>query len=99
MSSACHHQTTAASNVPRNLGLEWRRKKCRLARFLTIIAIITTAGSAAPAQVLTPVEIRDPDMRALQQQYINDLKAVGQDIQGLRLKYHFYLNRKLDLDE
>jgi hypothetical protein len=61
--------------------------------------MITTAGSAAPAQVLTPVEIRDPDMRALQQQYINDLKAVGQDIQGLRLKYHFYLNRKLDLDE
>jgi hypothetical protein len=99
MSSACHHQTTEASNVPRNLGLEWRRKKCRLARFLTIIAMITTAGSAAPAQVLTPVEIRDPDMRALQQQYINDLKAVGQDIQGLRLKYHFYLNRKLDLDE
>jgi hypothetical protein len=35
----------------------------------------------------------------LQQQYINDLKVVGQDIQGLQLKYRFYLNRKLDLDE
>ena len=32
-------------------------------------------------------------------QYINDLKVVGQDIQGLQLKYRFYLNRKLDLDE
>ena len=38
-------------------------------------------------------------MRSLQQQYINDLKVVGQDIQALPLKYHFYLNRKLDLDE
>jgi hypothetical protein len=38
-------------------------------------------------------------MRSLQQQYINDLKVVGQDIQGLQLKYRFYLNRNLDLDE
>ena len=51
------------------------------------------------AQVLTPAEIKDPDLRSLQQQYINDLKVVGQDIQALPLKYHFYLNRKLDLDE
>jgi hypothetical protein len=61
--------------------------------------ILVVVGCRASAQVLTPVEIRDPDLRSLQQQYINDLKIVGQDIQALPLKYHFYLNRKLDLDE
>jgi hypothetical protein len=61
--------------------------------------VLVVVGCRASAQVLTPVEIKDPDLRSLQQQYINDLKVVGQDIQALPLKYHFYLNRKLDLDE
>src|ERR1700674_3358733 len=61
--------------------------------------ILVVVGCRTSAQVLTPVEIKDPDLRSLQQQYINDLKVVGQDIQALPLKYHFYLNRKLDLDE
>src|ERR1700675_604655 len=61
--------------------------------------ILVVVGCGASAQVLTPAEIKDPDLRSLQQQYINDLKVVGQDIQALPLKYHFYLNRSLDLDE
>jgi hypothetical protein len=61
--------------------------------------ILVVVGCGASAQVLTPAEIKDPDLRSLQQQYINDLMVVGQDIQALPLKYHFYLNRKLDLDE
>jgi hypothetical protein len=61
--------------------------------------ILVVVGCRASAQVLTPVEIKDPDLRSLQGQYINDLKVVGQDIQALPLKYHFYLNRRLDLDE
>ena len=61
--------------------------------------ILVLVGCRASAQVLTPVEIKDPELRTLQQQYINDLRVVGQDIQALPLKYHFYLNRKLDLDE
>jgi hypothetical protein len=61
--------------------------------------ILFGVGCCASAQVLTPGEIKDPDLRSLQQQYINDLKVVGQDIQALPLKYRFYLNRTLDLDE
>ena len=61
--------------------------------------ILVVVGCRASAQVLTPVEIKDPDLRSLQQHYINDLKVVGQDIQALPLKYHFYRNRRLDLDE
>src|ERR1700730_12663735 len=70
---------------------------CRIRRLALIV--IMAGASAATGQVLTPAEIRDPDLRSLQQQYLNDLKVVGQDIQGLQIKYHFYLNRTLDVDE
>lgn len=63
-----------------------------------VLILVAIAGSAM-AQVLTPTEIKDPDLRSLQQEYINDLRVVGQDIQALPLKYRFYLSRKLDLDE
>ena len=66
--------------------------------FLELILIVAGAGSVS-SQVLTPAEIKDPELRSLQQQYINDLKVMGEDIQTLPLTYHFYLNRKLDLDE
>lgn len=82
------HKAIAAAKIRRG----------RTFRLLVLILIVALGGTAS-AQVLTPSEIRDPDLRALQQQYINDLRIVGQDIQGLQLKYRFYLNRKLDLDE
>jgi hypothetical protein len=67
-------------------------------RRLSLILIIVVAGTAR-AQVLTPAEIKDPDLRLLQQQYMDDLKLVGQDILALPFEYRFYLSRKLDLDE
>jgi hypothetical protein len=73
-------------------------RSARKARLLVLITIMVVT-SGARAQVLTPAEIKDPDLRSLQQQYINDLRVVGQDIQALPLKYRFYLSRKLDLDQ
>ena len=70
----------------------------RKSSLLALIFIVVATG-AASAQVLTPAEIKDPDLRSLQQQYMNDLKLVGEDILALQLEYRFYLNRKLDLDE
>jgi hypothetical protein len=69
---------------------------CKIKRLMLILVV---AASAASAQVLTPAEIKDPDLRSLQQQYMNDLKLVGQNILALPFEYHFYLSRKLDLDE
>ncbi|HKD02138.1 MAG TPA: hypothetical protein VKB77_06910 [Terriglobales bacterium] len=51
------------------------------------------------AQVLSPAEIKDPELRALQLQYMDELKAVGQEIVSHSFDYPFYLSRKLDLDE
>jgi hypothetical protein len=56
---------------------------------IRLLALILVIASTTEAQVLTPAEIRDPDLRSLQQQYINDLKVVVQDVQGLQLKYRF----------
>jgi len=51
------------------------------------------------AQVLPPNEIKEPDLRALQERNMDDLKQLGADILKLPTDYPFYLSRKLDLDE
>ena len=64
---------------------------------LIFLSLIVT--SAALAQVVSPVEIKDPALRALQQQYMDDLGQAGADILSTHFDYPFYLSRKLDLDE
>ena len=56
-------------------------------------------ASASLAQVVSPVEIKDPALRALQQQYTDDMRLAGQDILANQFEYPFYLSRKLDLDQ
>jgi hypothetical protein len=51
------------------------------------------------AQVLPANEIKDPELRALQERNMDDLKKLGADILALHPDYPFYLSRKLDLDE
>jgi hypothetical protein len=51
------------------------------------------------AQVLPANEIQDPQLRALQERNMDDLKAVGAAILALPTDYPFYLSRKLDLDQ
>ncbi len=51
------------------------------------------------AQVVAPFEIQDPAMRTLQQRYLADLKATGEDARALRFPYPFYFSRILDVDE
>jgi len=51
------------------------------------------------AQVVAPVEMKDPELQSLQLQYMDDLKAVGTEINNLSFEYPFYLSKKLDLDQ
>src|SRR5208283_1915098 len=67
-----------------------------------IVSALIIAGlrvTPSLAQVVSPVEIKDPDLRALQEQYADDLTAVGEAILGNQFDYPFYLSRKLDLDQ
>src|SRR6266566_7442340 len=70
-----------------------RRNSGRLFVLLLLISI------AALAQVVAPIEIKDPALRDLQQKYMDDLKVVGQEIVTSNFAYPFYLSRKLDIDE
>lgn len=65
------------------------------------VALVTLllAVSAASAQVLAPEEIRDPEMRALQQKYRSELKLITRAAAVHSFPYHFYFSRKLDLTE
>jgi hypothetical protein len=65
------------------------------AAWLPLILLASTCF----AQVVNPVEIKDPDLRVLQQKYLDDLKSVGDEIVATHFEYPFYLSRKLDIDE
>ncbi len=67
--------------------------------FLSLIVISLIHASAALAQVVSPVEIKDPALSALQQQNMDDLTRAGEDILAIQFDYSFYLSRKLDLDQ
>ncbi|MGD1215961.1 MAG: hypothetical protein ABR861_13345 [Terriglobales bacterium] len=63
------------------------------------LGLVLFVTSASLAQVVSPVEIKDPALRALQQQYMDDLSRAGEDILATQFDYPFYLSRKLDLDQ
>lgn len=56
-------------------------------------------AGAALAQVLSPPEIQDLDMRALQEKHLAELKTVGVAISAHRFPYRLYFSRALDLNE
>jgi hypothetical protein len=64
-------------------------------------AFALLAGCAAPssAQVLSPPEVLDPDMRVLQEKHFPELKAAAVDITSHQFPYRFYLSRTLDVTE
>jgi hypothetical protein len=63
------------------------------------VAILIAAVPQIRSQVLTPAEIVDPAMRALQQKHLPELKAAAVDITGHNYPYKFYLSRTLDVTE
>src|ERR1035437_1205810 len=73
---------------------------CVLGLFVLGLIFLGPIGtSAARAKVVSPVASKDSALRALQQQYMDDLGQAGADILATHFDYPFYLSRKLDLDE
>jgi hypothetical protein len=54
---------------------------------------------SAPAQVVAPEEIRDPNLRELQKKYFTELKRITAAAAAHTFPYHFYFSRMLDLTE
>jgi len=51
----------------------------------------------AGGQALTPAEIKQPQMRALQERYFNQLQTLGAEVQAHVFPYSFYFSRILDV--
>ena len=64
-----------------------------------LVALIFVLAAISAAQVVSPNEIKDTELRALQVQYTYDLTEVGKEILADKFEYPFYLSRKLDLDQ
>jgi hypothetical protein len=64
-----------------------------------VFLVSTMTVDPCRAQVMAPVEIKDPQLRSLQTKYMDDLTATGTEIANLSFEYPFYLSKKLDLDE
>ena len=65
----------------------------RLALGVAALAVVL------PAQVLAPVEIKDPALRALQQEHFDSLKKIAGAVTAHRFPYRFSCSRVLDLEE
>jgi hypothetical protein len=65
--------------------------------WLAVVLLLWVVSFAA-GQALTPAEIKNPQMRALQEKHFQQLQAVGDEIQGHIFPYPFYFSRVLDLE-
>ena len=68
-------------------------------RVINALFTVFLAVTAGRAQVLAPEEIRDPQIRALQQKYFSQLKLITSAAAAHQFPYHFYFSRKLDVAE
>src|SRR5579864_6557953 len=71
----------------------------RISSFLAAVALVVAGARLGLAQVISPPEIRDPEMRELQQKHLADLKAAANGISSHSFPYRLYFGRTLDLDE
>jgi hypothetical protein len=68
-------------------------------RRISLLSLCLSLFLRSWAQVLPANEIKDPELRTLQERNMDDLKKLGADILALPTDYPFYLSRKLDLEQ
>ncbi len=80
---------------PMNLRLSFH--SIRRALFLAIALTMSFSASLASAQV-SPSEILNPDLKALEETYFQQLKTLNQSIAKTKFPFPFYLSRFVGLD-
>src|SRR5437870_3012342 len=66
----------------------------RLVCFLIFLRAV-----AACSQIVPPGNVAESEAHALQEQYVYELKAIAANITEHHFPYHFYLTRKVGVDE
>ena len=69
-----------------------KNKLCILVSFLVLSVL-------ASGQALTPAEVKNPAMRALQERYFQQLQSAGEEIRAHVFPFPFYCSRVLDLEQ
>jgi len=86
--------------MPRTSGPRGARTRaCRVGTHADTCLLLLVLCVAASAQVVSPPEIRDPELRELQQKHFPELKAAAVAIASHQFPYRFYFSRTLDLNE
>jgi len=62
------------------------------------LPLILSLTGFSSGQALTPAEIKQPQMRALQEKHFQQLQTIGAEVQGHIFPYGFYFSRVLDLE-
>jgi hypothetical protein len=62
------------------------------------LPLILSLACFSAGQALTPAEIKQPTLRALQEKYFQQLQTIGAEVQGHVFPYNFYFSRVLDLE-
>src|SRR5208283_5513154 len=65
--------------------------------FAVVLLVAMVLSSPAAAQI-SPNEMRDPELKALEKQYFPDLKKLNQTIAHMHFPFTFYLSRYVGLD-
>ncbi|MGO9242504.1 MAG: hypothetical protein ACLQBJ_17010 [Bryobacteraceae bacterium] len=71
----------------------------RTTEWIVTAGLFIAVSTFCRAQVLSPPEILDLDLRELQQKHLAELKSVAVAVASHQFPYHFYFSRKLDLSE
>jgi hypothetical protein len=68
-------------------------------RFAAAMILALGLACSGRAQILAASKIKDPVAQQLQQTYINELRGLSADAEGIRFPYAFYFSETLDIDE
>ncbi len=69
----------------------------RVLLFTVATAVLLASAPTVPAQV-SPNEILDPDLKALEKQYFSQLKSLNQAIARMHFPFPFYLSRYVGIE-
>ncbi len=81
----------------RNINLNIAENVCRRLLLPTLAIAIAFSAQSASAQV-SPAEILNPDLKALEESYFPQLKALNQSIVKIKFPFPFYLSRFVGID-
>jgi hypothetical protein len=63
-----------------------------------LCVVLLSLAPFSATQALTPAEIKEPQMRALQEKHFSQLQSIGSEVQAHIFPYAFYFSRVLDLE-